>query len=68
MTGALRYEIRIRGTLGETILVVFPDFRAERRHAETVLVGAVTDRAALHAVLAEIDALGLELLEVRQSA
>ena len=68
VTPAARYEIRVRGALGETLLVAFPDFRAELRPAETLLVGAVTDRAALHAVLAQIEALGLELLEVRQTA
>jgi hypothetical protein len=31
-----------------------------------VLTGALPDRAALHGVLAEIEALGLELLEVRR--
>lgn len=68
MTDAIRYEIRIRGALGETLLVAFPDFHAELRQAETLLVGAVADRAALHAALAQIEALGLELLEVRQIA
>jgi hypothetical protein len=33
--------------------------------AETVLTGLL-DRSALYGVLAEIDALGLDLLEVRQ--
>jgi hypothetical protein len=31
-----------------------------------VLTGALCDQAALHGVLAEIEALGLELLEVRR--
>ena len=33
---------------------------------DTVLIGALPDQAALHGVLAEIEALGLELLEVRR--
>jgi len=33
---------------------------------DTVLTGPLPDRAALHGVLAEIEALGLELLEVRR--
>jgi hypothetical protein len=44
----------------------FPDLRAEPRGADTVLTGVLTDQAALHGVLADIEALGLELLEVRR--
>jgi hypothetical protein len=33
---------------------------------DTVLTGSLPDRAALYGVLAEIEALGLELLEVRR--
>jgi hypothetical protein len=61
-----QYEIRIRGELGETLLAGFPDFDAERRSGETVLVGALSDQAALFGVLTQIEALGLELLEVRR--
>jgi hypothetical protein len=32
----------------------------------TVLRGAVADRSALHGVLAQIEVLGLELLELRR--
>jgi hypothetical protein len=46
--------------------LAFPAFRAEVRGADTVLTGALPDRAALHGVLAEIESLGLELLEVRR--
>ena len=67
MTGAVRYEIRIRGELSETVLGAFPDLHVEPVHSETVLVGELTDQAALHAVLAQIEALGLELIEVRRS-
>ena len=68
MDGATRaqYEIRIRGELGETLLAGFPGFDAVRRGGETLLAGAVTDQAALFGVLAQIEALGLELLEVRR--
>jgi hypothetical protein len=33
---------------------------------ETVLIGVIEDRAALFGVLAQVEALGLELLELRQ--
>ena len=61
-----RYRIRIRGVLSETLLVAFPGLEAERESGETVLAGPLRDQAALYGVLAEIEALGLELVEVRQ--
>ena len=60
-----RYLIRINGQLGLTLLSAFPGLSWERQGRETVLTG-VLDRPSLHGVLAEIESLGLELLEVRQ--
>jgi hypothetical protein len=60
------YEIRIGGLLGETLLGAFPGLHAETEGAETVLTGALPDQAALHGVLTQIEALNLELLEVRR--
>jgi hypothetical protein len=61
-----RYRIVVRGRLGETIRCAFPALRARASGGDTVLTGPLPDRAALHGVLAEIEALGLELLEVRR--
>lgn len=60
-----RYMIRIKGHLGATFLSAFPAMAWERRGPETVLTGML-DRSGLHGVLAEIEALSLDLLEVRQ--
>jgi hypothetical protein len=38
----------------------------ERNGSETVLTGLLEDRSALFGVIAQIEALGLELLELRQ--
>jgi hypothetical protein len=65
-TRLVQCEIRIRGYLGETMLAAFPDLDATRRDGETVLTGTLVDQAALFGVLAQIEALGLELLEVRR--
>jgi hypothetical protein len=58
------YTIRISGHLGATMLSAFPAMKPKSRGGETVLTGLL-DRSALYGVLAEIDALGLDLLEVR---
>lgn len=63
-----RYQIRIRGVLGETLLSAFPDLQATTQQGDTVLAGALPDQGALYGVLAEIEALGLELLEVRRGS
>ncbi|TMF67958.1 MAG: hypothetical protein E6I13_12935 [Chloroflexi bacterium] len=60
------YEFRIRGRLGDTVLRAFDGLRAEANGQDTVLRGAVLDQSALHGVLAQIEGLGLELLEVRR--
>ena len=59
------YTIRINGHLGAMVLSAFPAMAPRRHGADTVLTGLL-DRSALYGVLAEIDALGLDLLEVRQ--
>jgi hypothetical protein len=59
------YMIRVNGHLGATLLLAFPDMAWERQGPETVLTG-VLDQPGLYGVLAEIEALGLDLLEVRQ--
>ena len=60
-----RYTIRINGHLGAMMLSAFPAMVPQWQGAETVLTGLL-DRSALYGVLAEIDALGLDLIEVRQ--
>jgi hypothetical protein len=70
MTGAdsasQRYEIRVRGHLGATLRRAFPALHAETQDGDTLLRGALQDQSALHGVLAQIEALGLELLELRR--
>jgi hypothetical protein len=60
-----RYAIRINGHLGDMMRSAFPALVLQWQGVETVLTGLL-DRSALYGVLAEIDALGLDLLEVRQ--
>src|SRR2546421_10025669 len=60
-----RYVIRINGHLGATMLSAFPALAPQHHDAYTVLTGLL-DRSALYGVLAEIEALGLDLLELRK--
>jgi hypothetical protein len=59
------YTIRINGHLGATVLSAFPALAPHHHGAHTVLTGLL-DRSALYGVLAEIEALGLDLLEIRK--
>ena len=59
------YLIRIDGHLGATVLSAFPALAPRHHGAHTVLTGLL-DRSALYGVLAEIEALGLDLLEIRK--
>jgi hypothetical protein len=59
------YMIRINRHLGATALSAFPAMASRLRGAETALTGLL-DRSALYGVLAEVEALGLDLLEIRQ--
>jgi hypothetical protein len=67
MTRPVWYEIRVRGVLGGMLLGAFPGLRAQAEGAETVLSGPLADQAALYGLLAQLEALGLELLEVRRT-
>ena len=58
------YVIRINGHLGATMLSAFPALAPQHHGAHTVLTGLL-DRSALYGVLAAIEALGLDLLELR---
>jgi hypothetical protein len=61
-----RCEFRIRGRLSQSLLGAFPGLDAKVMGAETVLTGPLADQAAVHGVLAQIEALHLELLEFRR--
>jgi hypothetical protein len=64
----MNYQIRIRGRLGRTTRAAFPALHAQAHGQDTVLTGHLADQAALYGVLAQIEALGLELLEVHRES
>jgi hypothetical protein len=60
------YEIRIRGRVSAALLAGFEGMRSELEPVETVLHGPVRDQSELHGLIDRIQALGLELVEVRR--
>jgi hypothetical protein len=60
------YEIRIKGRLSDSVCHAFEDFTAAVQPAETVMRGPVRDQSELQGLLARIQSLGLELIEVRR--
>ena len=67
MTRELRrtYEIRVRGHLGPRMLRAFEALSAQPAGEDTLLKGRLEDQAALYGVIARLEALGLELVELR---
>lgn len=59
------YMIRIKGVLGPTALSAFPTMVPEVEGSDTVLTGSLADQSAVFGVVAQIEVLGLELLELR---
>jgi hypothetical protein len=60
------FSIRIRGHLGAATLAAFPEMVSQQRGSDCVLTGVVADHSALYGILAQIEMLGLELVELRR--
>ena len=60
------YSIRVKGHLGATSLAAFPEMVSQQRGADCVLTGLLPDCSALFGILTQIEALGLELIEIRR--
>ncbi|WP_344595417.1 hypothetical protein [Actinomadura vinacea] len=60
------YEIRIKGRVSDSLQHAFEDLNVSVRSAETVVWSPALDQGALYGVLERIQALGLELVEVRE--
>ena len=60
------YQIRVRGRVTSALLESFEGMESEVEPVETVLHGPVRDQAELHGLIDRIQALGLELIEVRR--
>ena len=59
------YQIRLKGHLGQQWAAYFEGLTlSNSENGEALLIGMITDQAALHGVLAKIRDLGLPLLSV----
>src|SRR5262249_51341185 len=58
-----RYDIRVRGPIGLTIMQAFPTLTAGRSGRDTLLTGSIPDQSALYGVIHQLEALGLQLLD-----
>ena len=59
------HEIRVRGPIGPTMMQAFPALTATRSGNDTLLTGSLPDQSALYGVINQLEALGLQLLEIR---
>jgi len=60
------YEIRIKGRITKSSQSAFDGLMITVDPIETVVRGTLIDQAALYGILERIQALGLELVEVRR--
>ena len=60
------YEIRIRGKVPSHVLEELEHLTVVGEPAATVLTGVLPDQSALFGVLARLQDLGLELIELRR--
>jgi hypothetical protein len=63
---AANYEIRVKGRVGDALLVEFEELTATTEPVETILYGPVAGQEALHDLLAKLQSLGLEVVEFRR--
>jgi hypothetical protein len=63
-----RYQIRVLGHLDETKRSAFDELDVTTEDDDTVISAMSADKPALHGLPAQIEALGLDLLEVRRIA
>jgi hypothetical protein len=63
---ATNYEIRIKGRVGDSVLLAFEGLTVTTEPVETVLHGPIPDQDALHELLAKLQSHGLEVVEFRR--
>jgi hypothetical protein len=62
-----RYQLVLRGELGEPFGFLFEGMQMDRVGGTTVLSGRVIDQAHLHGLIQRTQELGLELISIQQA-
>ena len=60
----VRYELVVRGEIGDRFAVLFEGMRLEGAGGRTAITGEVRDQAQLHGLIERVEDLGLELVSV----
>src|SRR5579859_970688 len=60
------YEIRVAGVIPPEILLDFDRLTASVEPVATVVHGPLQDQAALHGLLARLETIGVQVIEVRR--
>ena len=63
---AVDYEIRIKGRVSDSQLLAFEGMTVTVEPVETVAYGPLPDQEAVHQLMAKLQALGLEIVEIRR--
>jgi hypothetical protein len=58
----MRYEFRIDGIMSDDARAAFADMQITELPRQTLVYGEVLDESHLHGVIAQLDALGLNLI------
>ena len=63
---AVDYEIRIKGRMSDSQLLAFEGMTVTVEPVETVVYGPLADQEAVHELMLKLQALGLEIVELRR--
>jgi hypothetical protein len=65
-TDQARYQVVIRGRLGEYLASAFDQLEVDSRPGQTTLTGNFADQAQLHGLLGQLRDLGMYLISVNR--
>lgn len=64
--GPAKYEVKVRGLLGNQWLSWFEGMSIETEGSSTIITAQVPDQSALHGLIAKVRDIGLPLISIRR--